>query len=71
MMVHTLVSIGIGTVCNLVTAEYLRFAFGIHHNDEQGRLRTLGKKLTEVQIDDVRARYQLAKEQLEALGLAE
>ncbi|MFH6955055.1 dihydrodipicolinate synthase family protein [Pseudoalteromonas sp. XMcav1-K] len=51
--------------------EYLKFAFGIHHNDEQGGLRTLGKKLTEAQIDDVRARYQLAKARLEALGLAE
>ncbi|MEC8327686.1 MAG: dihydrodipicolinate synthase family protein [Pseudomonadota bacterium] len=51
--------------------EYLKFAFGIHHNDEQGGLRTLGKKLTAAQIDDVRARYQLAKERLEALGLAE
>ena len=71
MMVHTLVSIGIGTVCNLVTVEYLRFAFGIYHSDEQGGLRTLGKKLAAAQIDDVRARYQLAKERLEALGLAE
>lgn len=51
--------------------EYLKFAFGIHHNDEQGGLRTLGKKLTAAQIDDVRARYQLAKARLEALGLAE
>lgn len=51
--------------------EYLKFAFGIHPNDEQGGLRTLEKKLTAAQIDDVRARYQLAKEPLEALGLAE
>lgn len=51
--------------------EYLKFAFGIHHNDAEGGLRTLGKKLTQEQIDDVRARYLLAKERLEALGLAE
>lgn len=51
--------------------EYLKFAFGIHHNDDNGGLRTLGKKLTQEQIDDVRTRYVLAKERLEALGLAE
>ena len=49
--------------------EYLKFAMGIHHNDEDGGLRTLGKKLTQQQIDDVRARYVLAKERLEALDL--
>ncbi|WP_448567024.1 dihydrodipicolinate synthase family protein [Thalassotalea ganghwensis] len=49
--------------------EYLKFAFGIHHNDADGGLRTLGKKLTQEQIDDVRARYALAKERLEALDL--
>ena len=51
--------------------EYLKFAFGIHHNDVDGGLRTLGKKLTQEQIDDVRARYLLAKERLEVLGLAD
>jgi 4-hydroxy-tetrahydrodipicolinate synthase len=51
--------------------EYLKFAFGVHHNDAEGGLRTLGKKLTEEQIEDVRARYLLAKERLELLGLAE
>jgi len=51
--------------------EYLKFAFGVHHNDAEGGLRTLGKKLTEEQIEDVRARYLLAKERLEVLGLAE
>lgn len=51
--------------------EYLKFAFGVHHNDEQGGLRTLGKKLTQAQIDDVRARYILAKERLAVLGLAD
>jgi len=49
--------------------EYLKFAMGIHHNDADGGLRTLGKKLTQQQIDDVRARYILAKERLEALDL--
>ncbi|MEQ6123122.1 dihydrodipicolinate synthase family protein [Pseudotenacibaculum sp. MALMAid0570] len=49
--------------------EYLKFAFGIHHNDADGGLRTFGKKLTQQQIDDVRARYILAKERLEALDL--
>ncbi|GIU08651.1 hypothetical protein TUM4445_32160 [Shewanella sp. MBTL60-112-B2] len=51
--------------------EYLKFAYGIHHNDADGGLRTLGKKLTQEQIEDVRARYLLAKERLEVLGLAE
>ncbi|MGS0680855.1 dihydrodipicolinate synthase family protein [Shewanella sp. 125m-7] len=51
--------------------EYLKFAFGIHHNDADGGLLTLGKKLTQEQIDDVRARYLLAKERLEVLGLAD
>ncbi|SES86149.1 dihydrodipicolinate synthase family protein [Thalassotalea agarivorans] len=51
--------------------EYLKFAFGIHHNDVEGGLRTLGKALTQQQIDDVRARYILAKERLSELGLAE
>jgi len=51
--------------------EYLKFAFGIHHNDADGGLRTLGKKLTQEQIEDVRARYELAKERLEVLGLAD
>ncbi|MCL1140715.1 dihydrodipicolinate synthase family protein [Shewanella pneumatophori] len=51
--------------------EYLKFAFGIHHNDTVGGLRTLGKQLTQEQIDDVRARYLLAKERLAVLGLAE
>lgn len=49
--------------------EYLKFAFGIHHNDATGGLRTLGKKLTQAQIEDVRARYALAKERLAALDL--
>ena len=49
--------------------EYLKFAFGIHHNDATGGLRTFGKTLTQQQIDDVRARYILAKERLEALDL--
>ncbi|WP_205684941.1 dihydrodipicolinate synthase family protein [Poseidonibacter lekithochrous] len=49
--------------------EYLKFAMGIHHNDAVGGLRTLGKKLTRDQIEDVRARYILAKERVEALGL--
>ena len=51
--------------------EYLKFAFGIHHNDSEGGLRTLGKKLTQEQIDYVRSRYLLAKERLELLGLAD
>jgi 4-hydroxy-tetrahydrodipicolinate synthase len=50
--------------------EYLKFAFGVHHNDAEGGLRTLGKKLTPEQIDDVRQRYELAKQRLEVLGLA-
>lgn len=49
--------------------EYLKFAMGIHHNDDDGGLRTFGKKLTQQQIDDVRARYILAKERLERLDL--
>lgn len=49
--------------------EYLKFAMGIHHKDVEGGLRTLGKKLTPEQIEDVRARYILAKERIEALGL--
>ncbi|MFI1773490.1 dihydrodipicolinate synthase family protein [Thalassobellus citreus] len=49
--------------------EYLKFAMGIHHNDTDGGLRTFGKKLTQEQIDDVRARYVLAKERLEVLDL--
>ncbi|WP_232505656.1 dihydrodipicolinate synthase family protein [Flavobacterium crassostreae] len=49
--------------------EYLKYAFGIHHNDATGGLRTLGKKLTPEQIEDVRARYILAKERLEVLDL--
>jgi len=49
--------------------EYIKFAMGIHHNDAVGGLRTLGKKLTRDQIEDVRARYILAKERIEALGL--
>jgi hypothetical protein len=44
---------------------------GIHHNDTEGGLRTYGKKLTQQQIDDVRARYLLAKERLELLDLAD
>ncbi|MCK8043996.1 dihydrodipicolinate synthase family protein [Shewanella sp. 1CM18E] len=51
--------------------EYLKFAFGIHHNDADGGLRTLGKQLTQEQKDDVRARYLLAKERLAVIGLAE
>ena len=51
--------------------EYLKFAFGVHHSDAEGGLRTLGKKLTQEQIEDVRARYLLAKQRLEVLGLAE
>ena len=47
----------------------LSLRMGIHHNDADGGLRTLGKKLTQQQIDDVRARYVLAKERLEALDL--
>ena len=49
--------------------EYLKFAFGIHHNDAEGGLRTYGKKLTQEQIDNVRQRYTLAKERVEAIGL--
>ena len=49
--------------------EYLKLAMGIHHNDVAGGLRTFGKKLTQQQIDDVRARYVLAKERLDVLGL--
>jgi 4-hydroxy-tetrahydrodipicolinate synthase len=49
--------------------EYLKLAMGIHHNDVAGGLRTFGKKLTKQQIDDVRARYILAKERLETLDL--
>ena len=49
--------------------EYLKLAFGIHHNDKAGGLRTFGKKLTEQQVDDVHARYILAKERLELLNL--
>ena len=49
--------------------EYLKFAFGIHHNDANGGLRTFGNKLIQQQIDDVRARYILTKERLEALDL--
>ena len=49
--------------------EYLKLAMGIHHNDIVGGLRTFGKKLTKQQIDDVKARYILAKERLEALDL--
>jgi 4-hydroxy-tetrahydrodipicolinate synthase len=51
--------------------EYLKLAMGIHHNDIEGGLRTYGKKLTQQQIDDVRARYLLAKERLELLDLAD
>ena len=50
--------------------EYLKLAMGIHHNDVAGGLRTFGKKLTQQQIDDVNARYILAKERLEVLDLA-
>ena len=49
--------------------EYLKLAMGIHHNDIAGGLRTFGKKLTQQEIDDVRARYILAKERLEVLDL--
>ena len=49
--------------------EYLKYAFGIHHNDANGGLRTFGKKLTQQQIDDVHSRYILAKERLKALDL--
>lgn len=49
--------------------EYLKLAMGIHLNDVAGGLRTLGKKLNQHQIDDVKARYILAKERLEALDL--
>lgn len=49
--------------------EYLKLAMGIHHNDIAGGLRTYGIKLTQQQIDDVHARYTLAKERLEALDL--
>jgi len=49
--------------------EYLRFAFGIHHNDVPGGLLTFGKKLTQQQIDDVHTRYALAKERLKILDL--
>ena len=49
--------------------EYLKLAMGIHHNDIVGGLRTFGKKLTKQQIDDVQARYILAKERLEVLDL--
>ena len=49
--------------------EYLKLAMGIHHNDVSGGLRTLGKKLTQQEINDVQARYILAKERLEVLDL--
>ena len=49
--------------------EYLKLAMGVHHNDTAGGLRTFGKKLTQAQIDDVHARYILAKERLEVLDL--
>lgn len=49
--------------------EYLKLAMGIHHNDVAGGLRTFGKKLTQQEIDDVRARYILARERLEVLDL--
>ena len=49
--------------------EYLKLAMGIHHNDVAGGLRTFGKKLTQQQIEDVSARYILAKERLEVLDL--
>ncbi|WP_238320879.1 dihydrodipicolinate synthase family protein [Neotamlana nanhaiensis] len=49
--------------------EYLKLAMGIHHNDVAGGLRTYGLKLTQPQIDDVQARYILAKERLGALDL--
>ena len=49
--------------------EYLKLAMGIHHNDVAGGLRTFGKKLTQQEINDVKARYILAKERLEVLDL--
>ena len=49
--------------------EYLKCAFGIHHDDKDGGLRTFGNKLTQQQIDDVCARYLLARERLKALDL--
>lgn len=49
--------------------EYLKCAFGIHHDDMDGGLRTFGNKLTQQQIDDVSARYRLARERLEVLDL--
>ena len=49
--------------------EYLKLAMGINNNDVAGGLRTFGKKLTQQQIDDVKARYILAKERLEVLDL--
>lgn len=49
--------------------EYLKLAMGIHHNDLAGGLRTFGKKLSQSQINDVHARYILAKERLEVLNL--
>ncbi|MDD7914857.1 dihydrodipicolinate synthase family protein [Polaribacter ponticola] len=49
--------------------EYLKLAMGIHQNDVVGGLRTFGKKLTQHQIDDVNARYMLAKKRLEVLDL--
>lgn len=49
--------------------EYLKYAFAIHHHDVSGGLRTLGKKLSQQQIDDVHTRYTLAKERLELLNL--
>ena len=49
--------------------EYLKYAFGIHHNDADGGLNTFGKKLTQQQIEDVQAKYILAKERLEVLDL--
>ena len=49
--------------------EYLKLAMGIHYNDVAGGLRTFGNKLTQQQIDDVKARYILAKERLEVLDL--
>ncbi|MDO6812897.1 dihydrodipicolinate synthase family protein [Tenacibaculum soleae] len=49
--------------------EYLKYAFGIHHNDADGGLHTLGTKLTQQQINDVQVRYIQAKERLEVLDL--
>ena len=49
--------------------EYLKLAMGIHQNDVVGGLRTFGKKLTQHQINDVHARYMLAKKRLEVLDL--